>query len=73
MKCEFCKKELNSSDVLHGIRYGTADRATDLFMPSRESAWTVICSSCGENIYKIIYAKLNRATTHQPVRTYLTY
>lgn len=73
MKCEFCNKQLNSSDVLHGIRYGSADRTTDTFIPARDSAWTVICASCGENVYKIIYAKLNTTNTPKPVRTYITY
>jgi hypothetical protein len=70
MKCEFCNKRLQSSEILHGIRYGAADGATDLFIPARDSAWTVICATCGENIYKIIYQKFNKNTTYQPIRTF---
>ena len=71
MQCEFCDKKINSSEVSHGIRFGTADGATELFMPERDSAWTVICASCGETIYKIVYAKFSKPINNRSLRVLL--
>lgn len=60
MRCEYCTRKLGRCEIATGIRFGTADERTDLFIPDRESAATVICSSCGEMILKMIYTKLNK-------------
>ena len=59
MRCELCTRKIGASEIAHGFRYGTADGDTDIFLPARESAWTVICSTCGEKIYRTVYSKLN--------------
>jgi hypothetical protein len=59
MRCELCTRKLGAKEIAHGIRYGTSDEDTDLFLPARESTWTVICSICGEKVYRTIYSKLN--------------
>lgn len=66
MRCEFCGKLLLESDLTHGIRFGSVDLRADLFLPSRESAWTVICARCGEKLYRLIYSTLgsNQNRTH---------
>jgi len=61
MQCEFCSKYLTDRDVAHGIKYGAVDGVTSLFIPARDSAYTVVCSSCGELLYKLIYSKLKQA------------
>lgn len=37
-----------------------ADDATGIFVPSRDSGYTVICQRCGEMLLKLVYSKLNR-------------
>jgi len=59
MKCELCSKIIQPSDTAHGIKYGTTDTNYNVFLPARDSAWTVVCSSCGEMMFKLIYSKLN--------------
>lgn len=59
MKCDLCSKVIHSSDTAHGIKYGTADTNYNVFLPAKDSAWTVICSSCGDMLLKLIYSKLN--------------
>jgi len=56
MNCEFCGKWMRQGDIVHGLKYGTLERAG--FMPGRGSAVTVICGSCGEQIYRIVYGRL---------------
>lgn len=68
MRCEYCTRKLGIREIAHGIRYGTTDE-TDLFIPDRDSAATVICSSCGEILLKLIYVKLNRTNTHPTYKT----
>lgn len=64
MNCEFCKRKIRNGELVHGIRYGTADGYNQAFLPARDSAWTVICEQCGEMLYKIIYAKLRTTSTN---------
>lgn len=59
MRCECCNNTILPDEPAHGIRYGTADEETDLFLPARDSAWTVICSACGEKLYRIVYSSLS--------------
>jgi hypothetical protein len=63
IRCEYCTRRLGANEIAHGIRYGTVDHATDVFLPDRDSAPTVICQHCGEMILKLIYVKLNRTNT----------
>lgn len=68
MRCELCTRKLGRNEIAHGIRYGTTDEATDMFIPDRDSALTIICSQCGTMLLKLIYAKLNKTNTYQPNR-----
>lgn len=70
MRCELCTRKLGSREVVHGIRYGTVDEKMELFLPSRDSAYSVICQSCGEMLLKLIYSKLNKTNTYLPARTF---
>jgi len=63
-RCEVCTRKLGAQEVSHGIRYGTTDPITDLFLPSRDSAYTILCSQCGEALLKLVYQKLNPAKAH---------
>jgi len=63
MKCEYCGSTLMPGEIAHGVKYGTVDSYNNVFLPARDSAWTVICSSCGSKLCKLIYSKLNN--THQ--------
>jgi hypothetical protein len=58
MKCEYCSKYILQGETAHGIKYGTEDADYQVFVPARDSAWIVICSSCGEMLCKLIYSKL---------------
>jgi hypothetical protein len=70
MRCEYCTRKLGQREIAHGIRYGTSDKKTDTFIPDRDSAPTVICQHCGELLLKLIYVKLNKTTTYQPIRPF---
>lgn len=63
MRCEMCTRRLGSREIAHGIRYGVSDPENDLFLPSKESAYTVICQTCGELILRQIYSRLNKSTS----------
>jgi hypothetical protein len=65
VRCEVCTRKLGASEIAHGIRYGVLDPMTDLFLPARDSAYTVICSHCGETLLKLVYQKLNPSRPHQ--------
>ena len=60
MRCELCTRKLGRSELVHAIRYGTVDDASDMFVPLRESAATVVCQQCGEVILRQIYSKLSK-------------
>jgi len=65
MRCEVCHKKLGGAqEVTHGIRYGTTDPITELFLPARDSAYTILCQLCGETLLKLVYQKLNPAKAH---------
>ena len=64
VNCEVCHRAIRSSDVSHGIRYGKTDPITDLFLPARDSAYTILCSHCGETLLKLVYQKLNPTKAH---------
>lgn len=63
MRCELCTRKLGENEIVSGIRYGTIDDKADVFLPSRDSAPTVICQSCGSMLLKLIYCKLSQATS----------
>jgi hypothetical protein len=62
MRCECCNMVIQPRETAHGFRYGTADGDTDLFLPAKESAWSVICSVCGEKICRMIYSHLSNTS-----------
>ncbi len=57
MRCEYCNKIIKQGDLAHGVKHGTTDHHQELFLPARDSAWTVICDQCAEMLCKLIYAK----------------
>ena len=60
MRCEYCTRKLGYKETAHGIRFGTTDERTDLFIPDRDSAATVICQPCGEKLLSLIYQKISK-------------
>lgn len=66
MKCELCNRYIRQGETLHGIKYGTEDK-DNAFLPAKDSAWTVICSSCGVMLCKLIYAKLNMTSINPAI------
>ena len=62
MNCEFCKKMILESELVHGLRFGTVDAKAELFLPARESAPTIICKSCGSMVLKIVYSRHTKAS-----------
>lgn len=62
MRCEYCTRKLGHREIAHGIRYGTSDDRTDMFLPDRDSAPTVICQPCGETLLTLIYQKTTKTT-----------
>jgi predicted RNA-binding Zn-ribbon protein involved in translation (DUF1610 family) len=74
MNCECCNKVIQPRETAHGFRHGTADGDTDLFLPARESAWTVICSACGEKVYRVIYSQLCNTSINPTIfKTFMQY
>ncbi len=63
MKCEYCGRRILEGETAHGIRYGTIDPLNDAFLPARDSAYTVICSTCGTKVYNLVYMSLRNAPT----------
>lgn len=72
MKCEYCNKTIHRGETAHGFRYGAVDDYNQVFLPSRESAWTVLCSSCGEKIYRLIYSSLSNTSVDPTIYKTLT-
>lgn len=68
MRCEYCTRKLGRAEIAHSIRYGTVDYRTDVFLPARDSAPTVICQQCGAMLLKLIYAKLDKFQPHIHLR-----
>lgn len=60
MRCECCTRKLGRNEIVHCIRHGTLEDATDVFQPSKDSAESVVCQICGEKLLKQIYSKLNK-------------
>lgn len=60
MRCELCLRKLGAREIAHGIRYGAVDPESELFIPARDSAFTLICQSCGETILMQIYSRFNK-------------
>jgi len=65
MKCEWCNKALRRGDTVHGLKYGSL--ACSGFAPAKDSAVTVICGPCGEKVYQLVYASLDKGTLAYPV------
>ena len=66
MMCEYCGKRMMPGDTIHGIRHGKLgnDRR---FKPAYDSAETLICGSCGDKIYQIVYGNLENEKIPYPV------
>lgn len=71
MRCEHCTRKIGRSEIVTGIRFGVTDESTDIFLPDKSSAATVVCSRCGEMLLKMIYTKLsNPFKQNQPEYLY---
>lgn len=62
--CEYCGRQLRHGDTIHGIKYGTLTGSR--FVPAKDSAVTVICGPCGNQIYRLVYSSLNRGKLDHP-------
>lgn len=62
MTCDFCGRLLTENEVVHGIRFGRVDLMSDLFLPAKDSAATIICAGCGSAVLKVVYSGLKRVT-----------
>jgi len=63
--CEYCGRTLRRGDTVHGIKYGTL--ASSGFVPAKDSAATVICGPCGNQVYRFVYASLDEERIAYPV------
>ncbi|GFO56719.1 hypothetical protein GMSM_37260 [Geomonas sp. Red276] len=59
-RCENCGRKIGRMELVHGIRHGTLDPASDMFIPAKDSAATILCSKCSEMLLNLVYAKLNK-------------
>lgn len=64
MKCEYCGRSLREGDTIHGIKYGTLTSTG--FKPALDSAVTVICGTCGNKVYQMVYSSLDNGTLSYP-------
>lgn len=64
MNCEYCGKVLRKGDMVHGIKYG--GMTTTGFKPAQDSAVTVLCGPCGNQIYRLVYSSLDRGKLDHP-------
>jgi hypothetical protein len=72
MRCEYCNKVIRHFETANGIKHGVIRSYPEEFVPSRDSAWTVICNPCSEMLLKLIYAKLNKTSINPAIRkTYM--
>jgi hypothetical protein len=60
MRCELCSRKLGAREIAHGIRFGKVCPDSDLFIPARDSAFSVMCQSCGETVLMQIYGRFNK-------------
>lgn len=65
MKCEYCGRALRQGDTVHGIKYGSL--AHSRFVPAKDSAVTVICGPCGNQVYRFVYASIDEGKLAYPV------
>jgi hypothetical protein len=65
MNCEYCGKALRHGDTVHGIKYGTL--ASNGFIPAKDSAVTVVCGPCGNQVYRFVYASLDERKLSYPI------
>ena len=66
MRCECCGKIIHRNETAHGIKHGTIDNNHNLFLPDKDSAYTVTCARCGERLLQLIYSCHNRPTVVAP-------
>lgn len=71
MKCEYCGRAIRQGDTIHGIKYGTLTSTG--FRAASDSAVTVICGTCGNRVYQMVYSSLdNRALTYPTIMKMVT-
>ena len=44
MRCEPCTKKWDYREIAHGIRFGTTDHRTEMSIPDKELAATILYS-----------------------------
>ncbi len=59
LRCEYCGVTIRQGEVVHGFKHGSIDGYNQVFLPAKDSAWTIICGSCGEKVYRLIYSSLS--------------
>ncbi len=59
-RCEYCGRPIRHFEAATGIKHGVIRSYPEDFQPSRDSAWTVICASCGEKMLRTIYSARGR-------------
>jgi len=65
MKCEYCGKLMRPGDMVHGIKYGVLG-SDGRFKAAVNSAPTTLCGSCGNRIYRLVYASLDEEKIAYP-------
>lgn len=64
MKCEYCGRTLREGDTIHGIKYGTLTSTG--VKAAQDSAITIICGSCGNQVYQTVYSSLDTRALSYP-------
>ncbi|TGU71187.1 hypothetical protein E4633_12635 [Geomonas terrae] len=64
MKCEYCGRTLREGDTIHGLKYGTLTHSG--FKAASDSAVTVICGTCGNKVYQMVYSSLDTRALSYP-------
>jgi len=65
MNCEYCRKTLRERDTVHGVKYGVLG-SDGRFRSAVDSAPTILCGTCGEKVYRLVYASLDKGTMAYP-------
>jgi len=66
MNCEYCGKVMRPGDTVHGVKYGVLG-SDGRFKAAIDSAPTTLCGPCGEKVYRLVYASLDKGTLAYPV------
>jgi hypothetical protein len=70
MRCEYCKRPIKHFETAPGFKHGVIRSYPEEFTASRDSAWTVICDSCSQKIYRLSYCSLKSSITPSIHKTF---